>query len=89
MFEYAGYKEYSYGGILIYFTKDGKTYSMYDSYDDMWETSRESMEQLNDEQFDQWWNNRGEDYTIKDWAEEVAYYLNNGEWNTDDLILED
>lgn len=89
MFEYAGYKEDKIGGLLIYFTKDGKTYSMYDSYDDMWEASRESMEQLNDEQFDQWWNDEGEDYTIKDWAEEVAYYLNDGEWNKNDLILED
>ena len=89
MFEYAGYKEDKIGGLLIYFTKDGKTYSMYDSYDDMWEAGREAKEQLNDEQFDQWWNDEGEDYTIKAWAEEVAYYLNDGEWNTDDLILED
>ena len=88
MFEYAGYKEDKIGGLLIYFTKDGKTYSMYNSYDDLWEAGRESMEQLNDEQFDQWWNNGGEDCTIKDWAEEAAYYLNDGEWNTDDLILE-
>ena len=55
MFEYAGYKEDRIGGLLIYFTKDGKTYSMYDQYEDMWEAGRESMEQLNDEQFDQWW----------------------------------
>lgn len=89
MFEYAGYEEDNYGGLSIYFTKDGKTYSMYDRYEDMWEAGRESMEQLNDEQFDRWWNDEGEDCTIKDWAEEVAYYLNDGEWNTDDLILED
>ena len=54
----------------------------------MWVDSRESMEQLSDEQFDHWWNDEGEDYTIKDWAEEVAYYLNDGEWNKDDLVLE-
>ena len=89
MFEYAGYKEYKYGGILIYFVKDGKTYSLYDPSDGMWVAGRENMEQLNDEQFDQWWDNGGEDYTIKAWAEEVAYYLNDREWNTDDLILED
>lgn len=88
MFEYAGYEEYKYGGLLIYFTKDGKKYSIYDQSDDMWEASREAMEQLNDEQFDQWWNDEGEDTTIKNWGEEVAYYLNDGEWNTDDLVLE-
>lgn len=89
MFKYAGYKEDNYGGLLIYFIKDGKTYSMYDQYEDMWEASREANEQMDDEQFDQWWNDEGEDYTIKAWAEEVAYYLNDGEWNTDDLVLED
>lgn len=89
MFKYAGYREYKYGGLLIYFTKDGKTYSLYDYSDDMWIAGRETMEQLNDKQFDQWWNDEGEDYTIKEWAEEVAYYLSEGEWNKDNLMLEE
>ena len=91
MFEYTGYTETSYGMVLLHFiNKDNdKRYSLTDYTDDLEEAEREANEQMNGEQFDQYWEDKGLDNITQTTGEEIAYYLSDGEWNTDDLILED
>lgn len=91
MFEYAGYTETSYEMVLLHFiNKDNdKRYSLTDYTDDLKEAEREGNEQMDDEQFNQYWEDEGLDNITQIMGEEIAYYLSNGEWNKDDLILED
>ena len=91
MFEYAGYTETSYGMVLLHFiNKDNnKRYSLADCTDNLEGAEREGNEQMNDEQFNQYWEDEGLDNIAQTMGEEIANYLSEAEWNTDDLILED
>lgn len=88
MFEYVGYNEDNYDGVLLLFTNNGKRYSLLENYGELKESEWETNEQMNDEQFDQYWEDEGLDRVTQIIGEEIAYYLNDGEWNTDDLVLE-
>ena len=90
MFEYTGYAETSYGMVLLHFSNkdNNKHYSLTDYTDDLEEAERECNEQMNDEQFGRYWEDEGLDNIAQIMGEEIANYLSEGEWNTDDLILE-
>lgn len=88
MFEYVGYNEDNYGGVLLFFNNNGKRYSLLENYDELKESEWETNEQMNDEQFDQYWEDEGLDNVTQTIGEEIAYYLSDGEWNKDDLVLE-